>query len=299
MTLDTNDVVTIISALNKTGGIPLQVTTTATTEWTQFGLLLLSTLMGSIFIFIFLWNDYIRPFAGRAYLWFALRRFKKLTGKNIIIIKHTMSQLFAQSMIDIKTLENFERALQKFKGKPFDIILHTPGGEIFFTQLICKLIKEYGQPIRAIVPFYSMSGGTMIALSCNEILMGNSACLGPIDPQLGGIFSYGSARSWREVVKKKGRKANDASIQFAYIGEQYTKTIRANLKEVLSNKIIDQNQMEQTLDFFTAGTIEHAYQISPEQLTAMGIPAKQLPLDIQKPLGKIIMRDWIEGTYYL
>lgn len=299
MPIDTNDIVTIISALNKTGGIPLQITTTATTEWTQFGITLGSVLISSIFIFIFLWDGYIRPYVGKAYLWFALRSFKKLTGKNIIIIKHTMNQLFTQSMIDINTLQKFEKALQKFKGKPFDIILHTPGGEIFFTQLICKLIKEYRQPIRAIIPFYSMSGGTMIALSCNEILMGNSACLGPIDPQLGGLFSYGSARSWREVVKKKGKKANDASIQFAYIGEQYTKTIRANLKEVLSNKITDQNQMEQTLDFFTAGTIEHAYQISPEQLTALGIPAKQLPFEIQKPLGKLLMHDWIEGVYYV
>lgn len=41
--------------------------------------------------------------------------------------------------------------------------------------------------IRAIVPQISMSAGTMIALSCKEIVMGKHSSLGPIDPQMGNM----------------------------------------------------------------------------------------------------------------
>lgn len=41
-----------------------------------------------------------------------------------------------------------------------------------------------GTPIHtSFVPHYAMSGGTLIALSAAEIVMGPNAVLGPVDPQ--------------------------------------------------------------------------------------------------------------------
>ena len=37
----------------------------------------------------------------------------------------------------------------------------------------------------AFVPHYAMSGGTLIALAADEIVMYEDAVLGPVDPQLG------------------------------------------------------------------------------------------------------------------
>jgi len=37
--------------------------------------------------------------------------------------------------------------------------------------------------IRAVIPIAAMSASTMMALSCDEILMGHHSQLGPIDPQ--------------------------------------------------------------------------------------------------------------------
>jgi ClpP class serine protease len=49
----------------------------------------------------------------------------------------------------------------------------------------------FGTNIRAIVPQIAMSAGTMIACSCEEIIMGKNSSLGPIDPQIGGIAAHG------------------------------------------------------------------------------------------------------------
>lgn len=296
MTLDTNDIITLINATRDSGGIPLQVNVMATTEWTQYLLLTVISLVSCLFIFIFMWDGYIKPVFGRMYLKYILSKVKRITGRNTIVIKHTISGLFMQSMIDSYTPRDLEKAIRSFKGKPFDLILHTPGGYVFYAQLLSKLIKGYGSEVRALVPFYAMSGGTMLALSCDKILMGQFACLGPVDPQLGGLFSYGSARSWKEVLKKKGRKANDSTIQNAYVGEQYTKTIRNDITGLLSLIITDPVKLEMAVNLFTDGQLEHAYQLDNEKLNDLGIPSEPLGDLLHQLLSKIICNDWIEGV---
>jgi len=72
-------------------------------------------------------------------------------------------------------------------AKGLDLVLHTPGGDVAATESIIDYIRsKFGSNVRAIVPQISMSGGTMMAISAREILMGRHSNLGPIDPQLGG-----------------------------------------------------------------------------------------------------------------
>jgi len=76
----------------------------------------------------------------------------------------------------------------KDRSKGVDIILHTPGGDLAATeQIIYYLRSAFDGNIRAIVPQMAMSAGSMIAVSCKEIVMGRQSCLGPFDPQLNGI----------------------------------------------------------------------------------------------------------------
>jgi len=73
-----------------------------------------------------------------------------------------------------------------------DLVLHTPGGEMAATESIVDYLRSmFGTDIRAIVPQLAMSAGTMIALSCKQIVMGKHSSLGPIDPQIGGVPAHG------------------------------------------------------------------------------------------------------------
>jgi Serine dehydrogenase proteinase len=84
-----------------------------------------------------------------------------------------------------------------------DLILHTPGGRIAATQSIVNYLqKMFDGNIRAIIPQIAMSGGTMIACSCNIILMGKQSNLGPIDPQLRGLPAYGVLEEFRRAVRE-------------------------------------------------------------------------------------------------
>src|SRR5574341_1072198 len=77
------------------------------------------------------------------------------------------------------------------RSQGLDLLLPTEGGETAATEsLVYYLRQMFGTNIRAIIPQIAMSAGTMIALSCKEIVMGKHSSLGPIDPQLGGMSAH-------------------------------------------------------------------------------------------------------------
>lgn len=86
--------------------------------------------------------------------------------------------------------------------KGLDLILHTPGGDVAATESIIDYLRTmFEGNIRAIIPQLAMSGGTMIACSCKEIIMGKQSSLGPVDPQINGVPAHGVLSEF-ELAKK-------------------------------------------------------------------------------------------------
>jgi len=120
-----------------------------------------------------------------------LRKISEKTGRNVIAyysgwLQHPNQRDAAINDKDKNALMLNIHRLGRSKG--LDLILHTPGGDLAATESIVDyLFSMFDTNIRAIIPQISMSAGTMIALSCKEIMMGKQSNLGPIDPQMGGI----------------------------------------------------------------------------------------------------------------
>ena len=285
----------LINAINQSGGLKIQMT--AIQDWTQYWILILVTLIGSVFIIIYLLIS-LKPQLSVIFAWFKLRKLMKITGRHVLIIKHTKEDLFDSSMITTHTLKNIRKALSDFKGKPFDLVLHTPGGSIFAAQLISKLLKKYPSTVRALIPVYAMSGGSFLALSCDKILLANTAAIGAIDPQIGYLWHYGSAKSWEEVIKKKNRKAEDGSIQMAYTGKQYAETLYKWVFNLLEDKIPDAQIRMKAATYLTDGNIEHGRPLMISDLNEIGIPVTELDDKLTELIDPIINSDFYEGVYW-
>jgi len=138
------------------------------------------------------------------------RKYLKLlhekTGRNIIAYYSG----FLQKPKDANTIINDDdknglmaaiHQLDRTKG--LDLLLHTPGGESAATESIVDYLRRmFDINIRAIIPQIAMSAGTMIACSCNKIIMGKQSNIGPIDPQFGGIPAHGVIAEFEEAIKK-------------------------------------------------------------------------------------------------
>src|ERR671937_2289798 len=86
-------------------------------------------------------------------------------------------------------IEDSEQVLRAIRLTPpdlsIDIVLHTPGGLVLAAEQIAFALKRHKGNITVFVPHYAMSGGTLIALAADAIVMDPNAVLGPVDPQLG------------------------------------------------------------------------------------------------------------------
>jgi Serine dehydrogenase proteinase len=69
-------------------------------------------------------------------------------------------------------------------SKHLTLVLHTPGGVTNATETIVEYLLQKFTRIEVIVPTFAMSGGTMVSLAADNIVMGRQSQLGPIDAQM-------------------------------------------------------------------------------------------------------------------
>lgn len=145
-------------------------------------------------------NDIIR----RKYL----NEYYELTGRNVIAYySGWLQKTYVREVgINDSDKEGFMCTVNNLdRSKGLDLFLHTPGGEIAATESIVDYLRKmFGPNIRAIIPQIAMSAGTMIACSCESIVMGKHSNLGPIDPQIGGLPAHG-------ILEEFERAFNDIS----------------------------------------------------------------------------------------
>lgn len=127
-----------------------------------------------------------------------LQKLHDLTGRNVIayysgwLQKGSLQSQGVSFGLDDGDKNGFMTTIHELdRTKGLDLILHTPGGSMSATESLVDYLRDmFDNDIRAFVPQLAMSAGTMIALSCKEILMGKHSSLGPIDPQIGGIPAH-------------------------------------------------------------------------------------------------------------
>ncbi len=137
--------------------------------------------------------------------------------------------------IDINDSEDVLRAIQMTDDDvPLDLVLHTPGGLVLAALQIAKAVREHKGKVTVFVPHYAMSGGTLIALAADEIVMCEHSVLGPIDPQLGDS----PAASLISVIEKKPvAKIEDRTLVMADVGRKAIAQVKQAASELLTRRL--------------------------------------------------------------
>src|SRR6202158_2672433 len=149
-----------------------------------------------------------------------LERERKSRGILLVHRQETMRLLGfpIARYIDINDSENVLRAIQMTDDDvPLDMVLHTPGGLVLAALQIAQAIRDHKSKVTVFVPHYAMSGGTLIALAADQIVMCTHSVLGPIDPQLG----QSPAASLIKVVGAKPiARVDDQTLIMADVGRK-------------------------------------------------------------------------------
>jgi ClpP class serine protease len=213
-----------------------------------------------------------------------LQKLEKKRGSRVITLIHrqeTMSLLGFPVIryIDINDSEDVLRAIRLTPDHmPIDLILHTPGGLVLASEQIAHALCRHKGKVTVMVPHYAMSGGTLIALAADEILMDENAVLGPLDPQLG---EYPAASLLAVIEQKPIPELEDKTLILADVAKKAMRQVRHTVKEILVSNQMEEKKAEDLAILLTEGRWTHDYPISCEEAQELGLPVKRdLPEEI-------------------
>lgn len=208
-----------------------------------------------------------------------IREIEQQRNSRVILLVHRQESL---SLLGIPvsryiTIEDSEQVLRAIRftppDVPIDLILHTPGGLVLATEQIARALIRHPAKVSVFVPHYAMSGGTMLALASDEIVMDANAVLGPVDPQLGNL----PAASVLKVVEDKPiAEIDDQTLIMADLSrkaiQQVQRFVRTLLKDTVPTQKIQPDNIEPIIEALTTGRVTHDYPITVEEATEMGLP---------------------------
>ena len=223
--------------------------------------------------------------------WYAVRRaqairaIESLHGSRVITMIHRQEKrsLFGFAVarqIDLEDAQTIIAAIKETpEDMPIDLVLHTPGGIVLAAMQIARAVEAHKAKVTVYVPVYAMSGGTLIALAANEIVLGEFSVLGPIDPQIVGLPAA-------SIVKARDSKpvssVFDLTLVLADVSEKALAQVKRGAVELLTPRM-EQAAAEALADKLTSGHWTHDYALTASEARALGLPVKvDMPIEVMQ-----------------
>src|SRR5262252_8729571 len=214
--------------------------------------------------------------------WYALRRaqairaIEKKHHARVITMIHRQEKrsLFGFAVSRHIDLEDAQTVIAAIKetpdDTPIDLIIHTPGGLVLAAMQSARAVEAHKAKVTVYVPGYAMSGGTLIALAADEIVLGEFSVLGPIDPQIAGLPAA-------SIVKARDSKpvgsVFDLTLVLADMGEKALAQVKRGAVELLTPRM-DQGAAEALADKLAGGHWTHDYALTATEARELGLPVK-------------------------
>jgi ClpP class serine protease len=203
-----------------------------------------------------------------------LDRFQQERKSRVIALIHrqetvTLFGVPVSSSISIEDSEAVLRAIRLTpEEQPIDVILHTPGGLVLAAEQIAKALVQRKAKVTAFVPHYAMSGGSLIALAADEIVMDPNAVLGPVDPQIGDMPA---ASIVKLLSLKKTEDISDEMLILADMSAKARVQVGVFVMEVLL-KHLPKDKAVALATIMTEGRWTHDFPITVEMARGLGLP---------------------------
>lgn len=218
-----------------------------------------------------------------------IRALERSRGSRVVTLIHRQERMrllgFAFGrFIDIEDAEQVLRAIRLTPhDMPIDLVVHTPGGLVLASDQIAYALKRHVGTVTVLVPHYAMSGGTLLALAADHILMDRDAVLGPVDPQLTTLrHGMWPAASILAALERDNPNRDDETL---ILGDMAAKAIAqagATARDLLAGSG-DDEQVEGLAAQLSEGRWTHDYPIRFDEAAALGLPVSDgLPAEVHE-----------------
>lgn len=248
----------------------------------------LLAILPTVFIFALYFLVMFRPGLSKLKGWWQTRKFEKETGGTIVKLVHSQpSSILDMFKLPMITLDDSHKVMRALKDIPssrqIHLVLHTPGGMVIAAEQIARAITRRRGEVHAYIPQYAMSGGTLVALACDKIHIGDNALLGPLDPQLSiGLFDQYPCVSLVKALKVKNANREDRTLIYGDVAKKAIVQMKITVTEILSDKLGEEKAREISSKLCD-GNWTHDYGINLERAKELGLPVDDdMPARIHK-----------------
>ena len=185
--------------------------------------------------------------------------------------------------IDIDDSEAVIRAIEMTgKDVPISMVLHTPGGLVLAAEQIAAALAAHPAGVTVYVPHYAMSGGTLIALAADRIVMSPSAVLGPVDPQIGEL----PVASILAAIKQKDpNEVDDKTFILADVGLKAQHQVESFIAKLLAKRL-PEDHAKDLAAALSEGRWTHDFPIDADMAQTLGLPVStDLPDEVRALMG--------------
>jgi ClpP class serine protease len=212
-----------------------------------------------------------------------IARIERQRGSRLILLVHRQESMSLLGFplirfIDLQDSEAIIHALHRTDPEiPIDLVLHTPGGLVLSASQIARAIKHRQGKVTVFVPHYAMSGGTLIALAADEIVMCPHSVLGPVDPQIG---NFPAASVLHVVQQKPVAEIDDETLILADQAAKAVRQLEAIVAEVMSDTYPAET-VAHLSKLLTQGSWTHDYPITCREASQLGLHVRtDMPAEI-------------------
>ncbi len=240
-------------------------------------------LLPILLILLFIFSRQWAASQRHAQLVNAFSRLQKKRKSRIIALVHRQEPMGLLGIpmlryIDLNDAEDVLEAIRRTPpNKPLEMVLHTPGGLVLPALQIARALKAHPARTTIFVPHYAMSGGTLLALAADEIVLSQHAVLGPIDPQIGGLPA---ASVLRVAQEKPIQNTEDYTLVLADVGAMAITQLQKAARELLTGTVSD-NAAVAVAEQLSSGRWTHDYPIHYGEARELGLNVSlDMPQDI-------------------
>lgn len=137
-------------------------------------------------------------------------------------------------------------------------------------EQIAQALIRHEANVTVFIPHYAMSGGTLLALVADEIVMDRNAVLGPVDPQIG---RYPAVSVLTVLERKDINRLDDETVILADLAGKAMGQVNDTVREILEGNGIERSEAIRIAQALGGGKWTHDYPISLEEVKRLGLPA--------------------------
>ena len=239
-----------------------------------------------------------------------LELYRKLENEydSKVLVYITSDRKNMETQIASDAIDFFIGQLDKIGDcKKISLYLYTRGGDMAAAWNIVNLLRMYCDELQVIIPHKAHSGGTIISLGANEIIMTKQATLSPIDPSIntplnpfipngrGSTFpvSVEAVKGYLEFAKDELKIDDNTALANIFIklsdyvhplilGQAYRSRAQIQMlaEKLLQNQITDKEITQKIIAFLCSESGSHDYTINRHEAK------KDLGLNVSKPTEK-------------